>query len=374
MTEAKRPRRRFTAEFKKQLVQLYASGKPRAEIIREYELTPSAFDKWVRQYQTSGAFTEKENRTPEQEELIRLRKENQKLAMENDIFKASGADHGTKIDVIRQNRGIYPVAAMCAILNIPRSTFYYEAKQRDHEEEEEQLTALISDLFRQSRGIYGQRKIKKELTKQGWTVSRRRIGRIMKAQGLVSTYTVAQFKPTKFVCNESEIGNTLDRKFQQEKALTVVVSDLTYVRVGANWHYICIIIDLYNREIIGYSSGPNKNKELVGQAIAKIPYPLQKIALFHTDRGREFINQKMDQTLATFGIARSLSNKGTPYDNAVAEATFKAIKIEFVSRRVFPNQHELDLALFDYVHWFNHIRLHGSLDYQSPVDYKALHL
>ncbi len=181
---------------------------------------------------------------------------------------------------------------------------------------------------------------------------------------------MVQFKPTKSVCNDSEIGNVLDRKFQQEKALTVVGSDLTYVRVGSNWHSICIIIDLYNREIIGYSSGPNKNKELVEQAMANIPYLLQKIALFHTDHGRKFINHKMDQTLVTFGIARLLNNKGTPYDNAVAEATFKAIKIEFVSRRVFPNQHELDLAL----HWFNHIRLHGSLDYQSPIDYKALHL
>lgn len=73
MTEIKPPRRSFTAECKKQLVQLYAFGKPRGEIIRKYEHTPSAFDKWVRQYQTSGAFTEKENRTPEQEELIRLR-------------------------------------------------------------------------------------------------------------------------------------------------------------------------------------------------------------------------------------------------------------------------------------------------------------
>ncbi|PAE80407.1 hypothetical protein CHH77_16815 [Shouchella clausii] len=81
---------------------------------------------------------------------------------------------------------------------------------------------------------------------------------------------MVQFKPMKSVCNESEIGDSFDRKFQKEKALTVVVSGLTYVQVGTNWHYICIIIDLYNREIIGYSSGPNKNKELAGQAIAKI--------------------------------------------------------------------------------------------------------
>lgn len=217
-------------------------------------------------------------------------------------------------------------------------------------------------------------KSKKNLINKGGRFHAAALAGSWKHKDLYPRTQVAPFKPIKSVCNELEIGNTLDRKFQQEKALTVVVSDLTYVRVGSNWHYICIIIDPYNREIIGYSSGPNKNKKLVGQAIPNIPYPLQKIALFHTDRGREFINHKMDETLATFGIARSFSNKGTPYDNAVAEATFKAIKIEFVSRRAFPNQHELDLALFDYVHWFNHIRIHGSLDYRSPIDYKALHL
>ena len=83
----KRKRRTFTKEFKEQVVLLYTSGKPRSEIIKEYELTSSAFDKWVRQYKDSGSFEEKDNRTPEQEELIKLRKENQRLAMENDILK-----------------------------------------------------------------------------------------------------------------------------------------------------------------------------------------------------------------------------------------------------------------------------------------------
>jgi transposase len=83
----KRSRRTFTKEFKEQIVQLHLSGKPRNEIIKEYELTPSSFDKWVRQHKTSGSFEEKNNRTPEQEELIRLRKVNQRLMMENDILK-----------------------------------------------------------------------------------------------------------------------------------------------------------------------------------------------------------------------------------------------------------------------------------------------
>ncbi len=92
----KRERRTFSKEFKEQIVQLHASGKPRAEIIKDYKLTPSAFDKWVRQHNTTGSFEEKDNRTPEQEELIRLRKENQKLSMENDILKQAALIMGRK--------------------------------------------------------------------------------------------------------------------------------------------------------------------------------------------------------------------------------------------------------------------------------------
>lgn len=92
----RRPRRTFTKEFKEQIVQLHLSGKPRSEIVREYELTPSAFDKWVHQHQSSGSFEEKDNRTPEQEELIKLRKENKRLAMENDILKQAALIMGRK--------------------------------------------------------------------------------------------------------------------------------------------------------------------------------------------------------------------------------------------------------------------------------------
>ncbi len=115
---------------------------------------------------------------------------------------------------------------MCDVLQIPRSTYYYEAKERDTKADDE-LTKLIVKIFNDNRRVYGQRKIKKELQKKGWQVSRRRIGRIMKEQGLVSKYTVAQFKPEKFAVNESKIGNTLNREFEQSQELKVVVSDLT---------------------------------------------------------------------------------------------------------------------------------------------------
>lgn len=261
---------------------------------------------------------------------------------------------------------------MCDVLQIPRSTYYYEAKSRDNQDEE--LTMLIVDIFKQSRNIYGQRKIKKELEKLGWTVSRRRISRIMKQQGLVSKYTVAQFKPTRTTCNESEVGNVLNREFHQDQELKVVVSDLTYVRVEQKWHYICVLVDLYNREIIGHSAGSHKNAALVQRAFASVPYNLNRLELFHTDRGSEFKNQLIDDALDAFGIERSLSEKGTPYDNAVAEAMFKTIKTEFVNGTIFPSQQALDLELFDYVNWFNNIRIHGSLGYLTPAEYKLMNL
>lgn len=204
--------------------------------------------------------------------------------------------------------------------------------------------------------------------------SRRRIGRIMNEQGLVSTYTVPQFKPHKEKPNESNQANELNREFTQEAELSVVVSDLTYVRVDKKWHYICVFVDLYNREIIGFSTGENKDALLVYRALSLIKGNLQTINMFHTDRGSEFKNKVIDDALETFKIKRSLSLKGCPYDNSVAEATFKIIKAEFVKKRHFDNLEELNREFTDYVHWFNHVRIHSTLNYLSPVEYKLMHL
>jgi len=259
---------------------------------------------------------------------------------------------------------------MCKVLQLPRSTYYYEANEPPSEDE---VSSVIVDIFQASRYNYGTRKIKVELEKLELTVSRRRIGRIMKEQGLVSSYTVAQYKPQSTGCNESKQANLLNRQFIQEKELSVVVSDLTYVRVNQKWNYVCIFVDLFNREIVGYSAGPNKDARLVYRALASIKTNLNQIQLFHTDRGNEFKNKLIDDALETFKIKRSLSMKGCPYDNAVAEATFKLFKTEFVKRRHFDNLDELTTELYDYVHWFNHIRIHGTLGYKSPIDYKMEH-
>lgn len=260
---------------------------------------------------------------------------------------------------------------MCRVLGLPRSTYYYEANLKKDESE---LVQKIKYIFKASRNNYGTRKIKKELAKDNLDISRRRIGRIMKQEGLVSSYTVAQFKPHVAKCNEDKVANLVDRQFDDQDHLDVVVSDLTYVRVGGGWNYICVLIDLFNREIIGYSAGRNKDAQLVSRAFASVKNNLSKISIFHTDRGNEFKNKLIDETLDTFKINRSLSKKGCPYDNAVAEATFKIVKTEFVRQYTFDNLNELNYELADYVYWFNNQRIHSSLKYLTPVEYRNIHL
>lgn len=256
---------------------------------------------------------------------------------------------------------------MCDVLQIARSTYYYDAKEQLNEDD---ITEAIVEIFHNNRKAYGTRKIKVKLQERGIVVSRRRIGRIMKEQGLVSTYTVAQYKPHKTTPNEATTENVLGREFEQEEAKRFVVSDLTYVKVQNRWHYICVLLDLFNREIIGHSAGPNKDAALISRAFASVQGDLRYIQWFHTDRGSEFKNQKIDELLGTFEIGRSLSAKGCPYDNAVAEATYKIMKTEFVNQMNFQSLRHLELELNDYVNWFNKHRIHGTLGYMTPIQYR----
>ena len=259
---------------------------------------------------------------------------------------------------------------MCRKLGIPRSLVYYRRKTRKIDSK---LENEIIKIFKDSRNNYGSRKIKIELQKKNIIVSRSKIRRIMDKYGLVSNYTIKQFKVHKSTCNEDKIVNEVDRKFNNRDYLEVVVSDLTYVKVGSKWCYVCLIIDVFIREIIGYSAGKNKTAELVYDAFLSSSVNLSRIRIFHTDRGSEFKNIIIDEIITAFNIKRSLSNKGCPYDNAVSEATYKIFKTEFVMNNSFNSLDELKLKLKDYVLWFNNIRIHGSLGYLSPVQFKKLH-
>ncbi len=271
--------------------------------------------------------------------------------------------------MIRANSHKYSVKAMCKCLNISRSGYYgYQETESSIDEHNDDVVKI----FNENQRVYGTRKIKVELNKLGIQLSRRRISRIMRFNGLVSAYTIKKYKASsKSVVNEANIKNEIKREFSGRREKEVIVSDLTYVRVGNVWHYICVIIDLYNREIVGHSCGRHKNAQLVYQAFTRIRSSLYDFEYFHTDRGSEFDNYLIEEVLKTFEIKQSLSRKGNPYDNAVAEAQFKIIKTEFVYPRRFDTLDQLHLELEAYVFWFNNKRIHSTLGYLSPVEYRS---
>lgn len=186
----------------------------------------------------------------------------------------------------------------------------------------------------------------------------------------MSKYNCPSYKPQSTGVNQAKLENTLNREFSQTEPMTAIVTDLTYVKVAKAWFYVCFILDLFNREIIGYSAGPHKTADLVMQAMATIKGDLHTVKIFHTDCGKEFDNHTIDELLDTFDIERSLSRKGNPYDNAVADSTYKSFKFEFVYDNHFDTLYDLQVQLMDYVHWWNHFRPHGALNYASPVDFR----
>jgi len=175
---------------------------------------------------------------------------------------------------------------MCEFLDISRSLIYYQPKPKQIDT---LIENLIIQIFYKSRKTYGSRKIKIELAKTGYQVSRRRIGKIMAKNNLISQYTIKQYKKHRENSNDYDILNVVDRQFDNRKLLEVIISDLTYVRVDSNWCYVCLIIDLFNREIVGYSTSRRKDALLVEKAFLSIKYNLQTVKIFHSDRGRNLI-------------------------------------------------------------------------------------
>ena len=271
--------------------------------------------------------------------------------------------------MIRANASRYPISAQCRILGVPRSTYYWMIEHPEAERVDP-IAGDVHAIWRDSHERYGARKIKAALERRGVTASRRRIVNIMKRRGMTSAYARRTFKPHKTRVNEARLANILDREFDGYEPRTHLASDLTYVRVGGKWAYVCLLIDLANRSIAGHSADTSRTADLVMAAFATLDFPLTEVEVFHTDRGSEFDNAEIDLMLEAFGIERSLSAKGCPYDNAVDESTNRILKAELVHRETFGTTRELRAKLSDYVHWYNNFRIHSTLGYMSPVEFR----
>ena len=141
-------------------------------------------------------------------------------------------------------------------------------------------------------------------------------------------------------------------------------------RDGGGGNYVCLLVDLYNREIVGHAAGERKTSDLVKSAFATLKFPLSDIEVLHTDRGGEFASAAIDEMLEVFGIERSLSRKGCPYDNAVIESCNKTLKATLIYRNAYGSLDQLRRSLNAWVWWYNNERIHSTLGYMSPVEFR----
>ena len=226
---------------------------------------------------------------------------------------------------------------------------------------------------------FGTIKLKRALKRRDapLNASKRRIGKIMKKYNLVSKYTQrAKGKRAKKedanTTNNENKPNIVERNWQNRQPLEVVVSDLIYVKVANIWYYICLLLDVATREIIGYVAGKKRDAKLVKSSICRADVDLRKIDILHTDRGVEFKNEILDEIIHAFGMRRSLSKKGTPVDNGLMESMYNCLKAEFVYNETFHNLANFELELFQYVNWYNNHRPHGGLKQLTPREYKLM--
>jgi len=263
------------------------------------------------------------------------------------------------------NQHKYRISAMCKVLSVPRSTYYYRGKLRD----ETWLADKITQIFKDNKSAYGTRRIKASLAADGVIVSERKIGRIMKSLSLKSTHTKKFKSNNKVHSSDSIPSNQLKRDFNGTKQHEVLVSDVTYIRLNKKWHYLCLIVDLFGRVIVGFSIGTRRDAKLVESALCSISIDLRKTRLFHSDQGSEYNNKIVCSFLSSMGIEHSMSAKGTPHDNAVLESMNNIIKTEFVKCNVFHDIYDFRVRFSEFVHWYNTKRLNSSLGNMSPLNW-----
>jgi transposase InsO family protein len=265
------------------------------------------------------------------------------------------------------------INAGCKYYQISRSSFYYKSKKQRVSEEE--LERMIIYIFDKSDQTYGSRRLKGSLKKIGIIVDRSRLNKIMKRLNLVAVADISHRPPSnKYVVNNAAVFNILDRKFSGRRLYEVIVSDVTYTFINGKWNYLCVMLDLCSRQILGYAVSEHRNSALVDKAFNSMEIDYSRIQIFHSDRGGEFMSKLLNSTLTNYGIQRSLSDKGCPIDNAVCESLFNTIKTEFIKRNVFVSLEEFKYYLGKYITFYNTERLHSSLGYNSPLEYSQLQL
>ena len=262
----------------------------------------------------------------------------------------------------------------CRSLNVRRQGYYeWTARERDQPlrfRQDEVLTTKIKNIFFESKRRYGARRIRRLLRRAGWMVSRKRIQRLMLQAGLVPITFRRHTATTDSKHGLAIFSNLLNQKFTAATVNRVWVSDFTYLRTDEGWLYLCTVLDIYSRCVVGWAVSRTIDRML---AISVLENAVRNRRpdrgfIFHTERVSQYASADFRSAVARHGGLQSMSRSGNPYDNACAESFFRSLKMECVDAAHFATRRQAAAEIAEYLLFYNRRRIHASLDYLPPVE------
>lgn len=279
-----------------------------------------------------------------------------------------------KYRFIKENLKEYPKSISCRMLGVSRTGYYHWQKRRYQQRrlEERKFLLLLKKHYELSRGRYGLLRLTNAIRKEGITVNKKRIYRLMKKYGIYSK-TKRKFKVTTKQDRAALFSpNLINGCFEAEKKNKIWTSDITYIWTNEGWMYLAVVLDVYNREIIGWSLDQRASADLILNALRMAGNNRRPDAgiIFHSDRGSQYTAARFRNTLAHYGFIQSMSGKGNCYDNAITESFFSTLKKELVYLIKFETRNQAATEIFEFIEiFYNRKRLHSALGYMSPLEF-----
>jgi putative transposase len=275
---------------------------------------------------------------------------------------------------IKQNHDKHNVRMMCRLLNVAPSGYYAWLKKpiSDREKEDKRLLRLIRASFVASQGVYGAPRVFLDLREAGETCSKHRVARLMRENNIRAQ---PGYRTRRYVAGKPAelIPNLVKRNFEVSRPNRIWVTDITYIRTWEGWLYLAIVMDLFSRKIIGWSTRQTIHRELVLDAVmmaVRERHP--KKAIIHSDQGSQYGSDDWRRFCQSNGLEPSMSRRGNCWDNAVAESFFSSLKKERIKKRIYKNRNLATNDISDYIEsFYNPIRRHQHIGGISPQEFEA---
>jgi len=273
------------------------------------------------------------------------------------------------------HRKAYPLPALCTTLGVSISGYRAwksGGQPRRKRLTDAQLLALIRAIHAELKGAYGSPRMVRELRGRGFPASKERVERLMRENGIRARHK-RRYKATTDSKHSLPIApNVLDRGFAPAAPNQVWAADLTYIWTEQGWLYLAVVLDLFNREVVGWSIKPRMTADIVVDALAMAWFRRRPAPglIHHSDRGSQYASKVFRDKLVEFGMIGSMSRKANCWDNAPAESFFNSLKNERVHGTRYPTHDAARADLFDYIEvFYNRSRRHSTLGYASPTQY-----